>query len=53
MNGRKIAALASYIAAICFFIAFLFRRHIILMLLGAVWLCIGAINLLNAPNDRK
>lgn len=51
MKGRKVAALASYVAAVCFFIAYLFRHHIALMLLGAIWLCIGAVNLLKSYKD--
>ena len=46
MKGRKIAAVASYIAAVCFFIAYLFRRNTVLMLLGAAWMCIGAANMI-------
>ena len=45
MKGRKIAAVVSYIAAVCFFIAYLFRQQIVLMLLGAIWMCIGGINI--------
>ena len=45
MKGRKIAAVASYVAAVCFFIAYLFSGKTVHMLLGGVWLCIGAANL--------
>ena len=53
MKGRILAAMASYIAAICFFTAYLFRQHGALMLLGAVWLCIGSIHLLKIYRNRK
>ena len=46
MKSKQIAAVASYIAAVCFFVAYLFRAHIALMLLGAVWMCIGAVNMI-------
>ena len=46
MKGRRIAAVASYIAAVCFFVAYLLRPSVILMLLGAIWMCIGAANMI-------
>ena len=52
MKGRRIAAVLSYIAAACFFIAYLFGRNIVLMLLGAVWLCVGAVNVISM-NGKK
>ena len=53
MKGRIIAAVASYVAAVCFFIAYLFKQHVVLMLLGAAWMCIGAINLFKIYKDGK
>ena len=46
MKSKQIVAVASYIVAACFFIAYLFRQHIALMLLGAICLCIGAVNMI-------
>ena len=52
MKWRQIAAVASYIAAACFFIAYLFRRNVVLMLLGSAWLCIGAANVIWMNNKK-
>ena len=52
MKRKKIAALASYVASVCFYIAFLFSRKILFMLLGAAWMCIGAANMIQM-NKKK
>ena len=52
VNWRKIAAIASFVAAMCFFVAYLFAHRIMLMLLGGVWLCIGAVNLNGMSGDQ-
>ena len=52
MMARRIATVAAFVAAICFFIAHLFGGHPVLLLLGGVWLCIGAVQLISLSKKK-
>ena len=41
----KITVILCYAAAICFLIAYIYRRENIYIVLGVAWLCIGTSNI--------
>lgn len=54
MKKRKITSIMSFLASVCFFLSYLLgeKETPIKLLLGSLWLCIGAMNLYESPKKK-